>query len=254
MPDRLCLEICVESVERARAAERGGADRIELCSDLSSGGITPSFGFMQTVRRHVRIPIHVLIRPRAGDFCYSEREFEIMHDDIEAAKQCGMNGVVLGVLDARKRIDITRTKSLVDAARPLPVTFHRAFDTCASTERALQDVIETGSSRILTSGGKTLATDALRKLTRLVRSAQDQITIMACGGINYENLVRIVQATAAREIHTSMGASLRAASGNGYQTSRANRRFQPSTQDSPAVLEREVLKLIKLIQSIPRAE
>src|SRR6266852_5070978 len=114
MQNSLVLEVCVESIDHAVAAERGGAGRIELCSDLSSGGITPSAGLMQTARRHVSVPIHVLIRPRAGDFCYSDHELETMRDDIHAAKQAGMDGLVLGVLDESTRVDVERTKMLVE--------------------------------------------------------------------------------------------------------------------------------------------
>ena len=149
MPNRLVLEICVESVDHAVAAERGGAHRIELCTDLASGGITPSSELMQTVRQQVRIPIHVLIRPRAGDFCYSDSELEIMRNDIRAAKQLGMDGVVLGILQKNGRIDVERTKALVELADPLPATFHRAFDASGDFEASLEEVIRTGVYRIL---------------------------------------------------------------------------------------------------------
>lgn len=206
MSNRL-LEICVESVDHAIAAERGGAHRIELCSDLSSGGITPSAGYMQTARRHLRIPIHVLIRPRPGDFEYSDRELEIMRNDIVAAKQLGLDGVVLGVLQKDARIDIERTTTLVELARPLPVTFHRAFDNSQNLEASLEDVIKTGASRILTSGGQARAIDAITILARLVRRSRERILIMPCGGINSENLVEIIRATLAHEVHSSAGGS-----------------------------------------------
>jgi copper homeostasis protein len=178
MPDRFLLEICVESADYAVAAERGGAHRIELCSDLPSGGITPSAGFMQTARRLLRIPIHVLIRPRAGDVCYSNREFEIMRNDISAAKQCGMDGVVLGILHASSRVDIQRTKDLVELARPLPVTFHRAFDACENLESSLEEVILSGAPRILTSRGRPRAMAGLSILAHLVKAARKRILLM----------------------------------------------------------------------------
>lgn len=250
MPNRVCLEVCVESVEHARAAERGGADRIELCADLSSGGITPSFGFMQTVRRHVPIPIHVLIRPRDRDFCYSNYEFEVMRDDILAAKQSGMNGVVLGILHRNGRVDIARTRTLVDLADPLPVTFHRAFDESANAEAAIEEIIQTGASRILTSAGETLATDGLAALTRFVQAARNRIVIMPCGGINDENVLRVVQETSASEIHTSLGAS--DASGNGRLRQARGRRSSDklASGDFAAVLERRVAKLVDVIRDI----
>src|ERR1700691_3806606 len=215
MPNRLVLEICVESVDHAVAAERGGAHRIELCSDLTSGGITPSAGLMQTARRHVRFPIHVLIRPRAGDFCYSDHELEIMRDDIQAAKSFGMDGIALGILHEDARVDIERTKALVELARPLPVTFHRAFDASGNLETSLEDVIQTGAARILTSGGESRAADALSTLARLVQAARGRILLMPCGGIDSENVVRIVRTTLAQEFHTSVGASRSGATNNG---------------------------------------
>jgi len=252
MPHRLCLEICVESVEYARAAERGGAHRIELCSDLSTGGITPSLALMQTARRYVGTPIHVLIRPRAGNFLYSDDEFEIMRTNIEVARQCGMDGIVLGILDGEARIDIPRTQALVELAQPLPVTFHRAFDDCASSEQALQNVIQTGCSRILTSSGSQCATDALSPLRRLVETAQERITIMVCGGIDHENLLRVVQATGAREIHTSMGLSRRATGNNGYMGANAGSGAPNAAQDGAAAFQEDVGKLVKLATTIAR--
>jgi copper homeostasis protein len=209
------LEICVESVDHGVAAERGGAHRIELCSDLPSGGITPSAGLMRAARSYVQIPIHVLIRPRPGDFCYSDREFEIMHHDILAAKHFGMGGIVLGLLHKDGRVDLERTKAFVELARPLPVTFHRAFDASENFDVSLEDVIKTGASRILTSGGQSRATDALSTLSELVRKAAGRIAVMPGGGINPSNVVGIVQTTRASEIHSSAGTSGPEVSGNG---------------------------------------
>jgi copper homeostasis protein len=244
------LEICVESVERAQAAERGGADRIELCSDLRSGGITPSAGFMQTVRRHVSLPIHALIRPRAGDFCYSTQEFEIMRDDIDAARRLGVDGIVLGILREDNRVDVERTRELVQMARPLPVTFHRAFDDCESPEKALEDVIQTGAARILTSGGKSSATDGLSTLAQMVQKAGARIGIMACGRINYENLAHIVQVTLASEVHTSVGASA-AVAGNGHNLENRDGRDRgaeiPGTTE---IFEQSVRNLVTLLNTI----
>ncbi len=252
MPNHFVLEICVESVDHGVAAERGGAHRIELCSDLSCGGITPSAGLMQTARRHVRVPIHVLVRPRAGDFCYSDHELEIMRNDIQAAKQLGMDGVVLGILDENTRIDVERTKSLVELAHPLPVTFHRAFDASGNLETSLEGVIRTGASRILTSGGEPRATDGLPILAHLVQAAKGRILIMPCGGINYGNLARIVQVTLAREVHTSVGASRLGptSDGNGlpYGTGVSFSRLQ-----SP-IFEEQVARLVKLLANASHDE
>jgi len=250
MSNRCVLEICVESMDHAVAAERGGADRIELCSDLPSGGITPSAGLMQTVRRQVKIPIHVLIRPRPGDFFYSGSEYEIMHNDILAAKQFGMDGVVLGLLHRSTLVDVQRTKTLVELARPLPVTFHRAFDVCENPEAALEEVIQTGASRILTSGGEAQATGALLTLGRLVQAARDRIVLMPCGGINSENIVEVVRKTLAREVHTSAGTSNPDVTGNGKNISSSS----DTTSPNPPVasFEEKVATLVSLLNRAPQ--
>jgi len=207
MQNSLVLEVCVESIDHAVAAERGGAHRIELCSDLASGGITPSAGLIAASRHHVRRPIHVLIRPRAGDFFYSDYEFEIMERDIQMAKHLHMDGIVLGLLDEKGRVDVPRTRKLVDLARPFPVTFHRAFDQCPDMDACLQAVIQTGAARILTSAGQARATDGIAALAHLVRAAGDRIVVMPGGGIDLDNVQLILRQTAAREIHTSLGLS-----------------------------------------------
>ena len=247
MSNRFVLEICVESAEHAVAAERGGAHRIELCSDLSSGGITPSAGLMQTARRHVSVPIHVLIRPRAGDFCYSDHELETMRDDIHAAKQGGMDGMVLGVLDENSRIDVERTKMLVEFARPLPVTFHRAFDASGNLEASLEDVVQTGASRILTSGGEACAVDGLSMLARLVQAAKERILLMPCGGIDSENIVRIARTTLAHEFHTSVGISRSSATGGGNGLPDS---VSAASRSQSSVFEEQVAKLASLLVSV----
>jgi copper homeostasis protein len=251
MPHQLVLEICVESVDLAVAAERGGAQRIEICSDLPSGGTTPSAALMQAVRRSVRFPIHVLIRPRAGDFCYSDPELEIMRHEIQAAKRFGMDGVVLGILRENTRVDVESTRALVELAHPLPVTFHRAFDASENLETSLEDVIQTGASRILTSGGEARAMDGLAALTRLVHAARDRILLMPCGGIDSENIVRIVRTTSAREFHTSVGESrASAAGGNGADGSSS----AASHPQSSFVFEEQVAKLASLLASASHDE
>jgi copper homeostasis protein len=252
MSNRSVLEICVQSVDHAVAAERGCADRIELCSDLPSGGVTPSAGLMQTARRQVRIPIHVLIRPRPGDFCYSDNEYEIMRNDILAARQYGMDGVVLGLLHGNTLVDVERTRALVEMARPLPVTFHRAFDVCEDPEAALEEVILTGASRILTSGGEARATDALLTLARLVQAARDRIILMPCGGINSENIVDVVWKTLAREVHTSAGTSNPDVTENGKNVPASS----DTTTSIPPVasFEEKVAKLVSLLGTVPHSE
>ena len=241
------LEICVESVDHAIAAERADAQRIELCSDLSSGGVTPSAGSMQTARRYLRIPIHVLIRPRPGHFCYSDHELEIMRNDIIAAKQFGMNGVVLGILKESNRVDVERTKVLVELAHPLPVTFHRAFDEAQDLESSLEDVLQTGASRILTSGGQLRATDAIPTLSRLVRAARERIVIMPCGGINSENLLQIVRTTGATEVHSSAGVSNPDPASNGGDLSDSNN--GASSGQQTVTFEQKVAMLVSLLRT-----
>ena len=252
MSNGLVLEVCVESLDRAIAAERGGAHRIELCSDLSSGGITPSAGLMQEARRHVSIPIHVMIRPRAGDFCYSPHELEIMRTDIQNAKRLNMDGVVLGILLESNHIDIECTKMLVEFAHPLPVTFHRAFDSSENLEISLEDVIKAGAARVLTSGGRPRATDALSTLARLVQAAKGRILLMPCGGVNSRNIARIVRATLAQEIHTSVGTSRSGSTSGGNGLSRGTDAARSSLQS--AIFEEKVAKLVSLLSDVSHDE
>ena len=208
MKRRFLLEISVETVEAALAAERGGADRVELCGNLNIGGVTPSVELMRTVREQLHIPIFVMIRPRGGDFVYSEAEFAEMNRSIGEAKQAGMDGVVLGILTKDRLVDIERTRELVVLARPLPVTFHRAFDDCADLREALEDVIQTGTSRILTSGGAKTALEGATSLAELVAAAGKRITIVPGGGINASNLSEVAKHTHAREFHSGLGTRL----------------------------------------------
>jgi copper homeostasis protein len=252
MLNHFVLEICVESVDHGVAAERGGAQRIELCSDLSSGGITPSAELMRAARRHVNIPIHILIRPRAGDFSYSDHELEIMRNDIQAAKQFGMDGVVLGILHKSARVDIERTRTLVELAHPLAVTFHRAFDASENLETSLEEVIQTGASRILTSGGQARAVDGLSTLARLAQAARGRILLMPCGGINSENVVRIVQTTLVQEVHSSVRASRPGSTGKGRSLTHA-KNAADSGFDS-ALFEQKVAKLVSLLNGVSHDE
>jgi copper homeostasis protein len=207
MPNSRTLEICVQSLEHAVAAERAGAHRIELCADLSCGGVTPSESMLRAARRALRIPIHILIRPRAGDFCYSEDDLEKMRGDIRVCKNLGIDGVVLGVLQKNGRVDGECTTAFVELAHPLPVTFHRAFDVSPDPEASLEDVLQTGAARILTSAAQIRAIDGLSLLARLVQASRKRISIMPCGGINPGNIVQTARETSASEIHSSAGAS-----------------------------------------------
>lgn len=202
------VEVCVDSVASAVAAERGGATRVELCGGLSEGGITPSAGSIEMTRAAISIPMHVMIRPRSGDFCYDTNEFETMRRDITLAARLGANGVVFGILDLHGNIDIPRTRQLVDLARPLSVTFHRAFDMTADLPRALEDVIAAGADRILTSGGEVTSLQGREALAELTKLAHGRIVIMPGSGIRPDNARSLVDETGAREIHVGLRTSL----------------------------------------------
>lgn len=198
------LEICVESVESAMAAEEGGAQRIELCSDLLEGGITPSAGLIQVVRKQVDFGIFVMIRPRGGDFFYTDYEFEMMRQDVVQARKLGADGVVLGLLDVDGHVDIARTRELVELAHPMQVTFHRAFDMSADMDESLSRVVTAGAHRILTSGGRKSIGEGAERVASLVRAAKDRIGIMVAGGIRLGNIEAIAARTGAAEFHCSL--------------------------------------------------
>ena len=205
---RFVLEISVESVERAAAAERGGADRIELCAELAVGGLTPSEELMRAVRACVKLPIFAMVRSRAGDFVYSREEFAAMRASIELAKRLEMEGVVLGLLTANGLVDVARTRELVELAKPLPVTFHRAFDECANQVAALEDVIHTDAGRVLTSGGAASAPAGAEMLAKLVAAAGERITILPGAGIHAGNIAEVARSTGAREFHSGLSSVL----------------------------------------------
>ena len=198
------LEICVDSVESATAAEGGGARRIELCSDLLEGGITPSPGLLERVRKRVGIDIFVMIRPRGGDFCYTAEEFAIMKADIEHVKELGADGVVLGILDRDGFVDVERTRELVEQAKPLPVTFHRAVDVSAALDDSLEKIIASGAERVLTSGRRRRAVDSTRDLSQVIQQTRGRLIVMVGGGLNPENIGTVAEETGATEYHASL--------------------------------------------------
>ncbi len=201
MENKYKLEICVDSLESAIAAQNGGADRIELCDNLYEGGTTPSAGMIEIARKYLDIKIQVIIRPRGGDFLYSDLEFEVMKRDIEIAKELKADGIVIGILNPDASIDIKRTKELVELSRPLSVTFHRAFDMTLDPYKALEDVIKTGADRLLTSGQLNEAPQGVKLIEDLVQLAGDKIIIMPGAGINKDNIKDMINITRAREYH-----------------------------------------------------
>jgi copper homeostasis protein len=202
------LEICVETLAAALAAERGGADRIELCENLSVGGVTPSCELMRAARAQIHIPIFAMVRPRGGDFLYSAVEFEEMVRNLALVRNCRMDGVVIGLLNSDWLVDIARTHELVELARPLPTTFHRAFDETPDLCAALESVIASGAARILTCGGKVNAEQGSATIAELVKAAESRIEIIAGGGINAANIEGVLQRSHAREIHSGLSSSL----------------------------------------------
>lgn len=212
------IEICVDSVEGAMAAERGGAARVELCDNLLEGGTTPSAGAIKLARRNTRLGLHVIIRPRGADFLYSDVEMDVMREDILTAKALGADGVVIGCLTAAGDIDAARTASLMEAARPMSVTFHRAFDMCRDPRQGLEELVRLGVNRLLTSGQEASAFEGLELITELQRQAAGRIIIMPGGGISARNVQRIVSATGVAEVHLSARGSVE--SGMSYRNGR----------------------------------
>src|SRR5690554_3294846 len=199
----MTLEICANSIHSALAAQHAGAHRVELCENLNEGGTTPSYGTILNTRKHLHIPLFVLIRPRGGDFLYTEEEFEIMKTDIEICKTLKCDGVVVGILTKDGEVDVDRTRELVKLASPMGVTFHRAFDRCNDPFKALELIIETGCERILTSGLKNSAWEATELIKQLVEKAGNRISIMPGAGINSSNISGLKNITKAKEYHTS---------------------------------------------------
>lgn len=195
------LEICVDSIESAQNAQIAGADRVELCANLPEGGTTPSYGTIISVRNNLDIGVHVIIRPRGGDFLYSDPEYDIMRRDIDICGESGVDGIVIGILTSDGGIDVERTANLVEYAKPMSVTFHRAFDMCADPIRSIEDIISTGSDRLLTSGQKNKATDGAELIRKLIAMASNRLIIMPGGGLDDLNIISLIKATGASEYH-----------------------------------------------------
>ncbi|HEY1964003.1 MAG TPA: copper homeostasis protein CutC [Acidobacteriaceae bacterium] len=198
------LELCVETLANAEIAARGGAHRIEFCGELADGGITPSLGLLEQVVASVAIPVHCMIRPRGGDFCYSAGEFRAMERDIQLVRAAGAAGVVLGVLTRGGTVDVPATRRLVEIARPMRVTFHRAFDVTRDLDAALEDIITAGADIVLTSGGAERITEGIDTVLRLVERAGNRIEVMGGSGVRVQNAAALCEATGVGAIHASL--------------------------------------------------
>lgn len=199
----ILLEACVGCYKEAKKAELQGADRIELCDNLGEGGTTQSYGTIYLATQNINIPIAVIIRPRGGDFVYSNDEFEIMKKDIVICKELGVETVVFGILNKENKIDIERTKELIDLASGLKVTFHMAFDEIDDKFEALNQLISMNVDRVLTKGCKTCALDGKNTLKNLVEKSDNRITILVGGGVTYKNYKELSNYIGCNEMHGS---------------------------------------------------
>jgi copper homeostasis protein len=198
------FELCAESREAACAAELGGADRIELCAELARGGLTPSLELIAASVSALSIPVYVLIRPRGGSFVFSAEEFALMRRQIQGAKESGASGVAVGVLREDGHVDVERTRELVELARPMAATFHRAFDETPDLSESLERVIETGAEGLLTSGGAKEVLGGAESISALRRQAGDRIAIIAGGGLQLQTLTEVVRRSGVSCLHGSL--------------------------------------------------
>jgi copper homeostasis protein len=227
------FELCAESVEAAMAAQAGGADRIELCSELAQGGITPDAAVTAATIAAISIPVFVLIRPRSGDFVFSAAEFELMMQQIDAARSAGAAGVAIGALLPDGRVDVERARALVEYARPMNTTFHRAFDETPDLCEALESVIATGADSLLTSGGAAEVLRGADSIGSLLRMAGERIHIIAGGGLRLATLTQVVRRSGNFSLHGSLTRK------NGHH----------SPQAAQALLEADVREAVRLLRS-----
>lgn len=229
----MLLEICVFNTATALAAEKAGADRIELCENYANGGTTPSYGYLKTVREQISIPVFPMIRPRGGDYFHSADEIDIIRKDILLCKELGFEGVVFGLLNQDGTIDRENTARLTEAAYPLEVTFHRAFDRCKEPLVALETIIACGCNRILTSGQEPKITEGLALVKQLVEQANDRIIIMPGSGLNSSNVASIISTAGVSEVHTS--ARIRIASATQYRNEKMPEDFDIDFVDAEEI-------------------
>jgi copper homeostasis protein len=200
---KVILEVAVFSIEAALSAIKAEADRIEFCENPSEGGTTPSYGSLKTLISLTNIPVFPIIRPRGGDFLYTQSEYEVIKADLLMVKELGYSGAVIGLLNEDGSIDVNRTSELVQLAAPMEITFHRAFDRCNDPQKGLEDIIIAGCKRILTSGQVPNVGDALPLMKKLVEKAAGRIIILPGSGVRSNNCKNIIEATGAFEIHSS---------------------------------------------------
>jgi copper homeostasis protein len=242
----IVVEACVDSVASSLAAERGGAHRVELCDALFDGGTTPSAGMIAACKAAVSIPVFVIIRPRGGGFVYCDEERDVMRRDIIIAREIGADGVVIGGLCPDNTVDVTLVRSLVETARGLPVTFHRAFDLTPDLTASLDLLIGAGVQRILTSGGATTALEGTSTLASLVQQAGSRLVVMAGGGIREDNVREVISKSGVTEVHARL---TRLEQGGDFRSNRALRLRKPLPADEAsyeATDERRIRSLVQL--------
>lgn len=239
------LEVIGFTIQGCIAAQAAGAHRIELCDNEAGGGTTPSYGFIKMARQKLSIPLHPIIRPRGGDFFYSDEEINIMKADILQCKALGCDGIVLGVLDKDGNVDKLKCASLINLAYPMSVTFHRAFDAAKNQAEALEDIISLGCERVLTSGGKHTAEEGAAEIAALIKQANDRIIIMPGSGIRAANILSIAKKTGATEFHSSAKIFLETDQLSNNEVAKVDRK-------NVGVDEEEVSGMIKILSAYNR--
>ena len=245
----ILVEACVDSVASTRAAERGGASRVELCDALFDGGTTPSAGMIAACKEAVSIPVFVMIRPRGGGFVYSIEEREVMRRDVVVARELGADGVVIGALLPNGDVDVEIVGMLVGAARGLPVTFHRAFDLTPDLEAALESLAGAGVQRILTAGGAPTAAEGASTLATLVRCAGQRMIVLAGGGVREENVRTLVSTSGVREVHVRLTRLTRGAAPPARRELRVRR---PLPEDEAAWEETDEQRVRSFVDAVVR--
>ena len=247
-PDIL-VEACVDAIDAAIEAEHGGAGRIELCGELLQGGVTPSAGLIGAVRERTTVPLFVLVRPRTGDFLYSDEELDVMRRDITMAKSLGADGVVLGALTIDGDVDAARLRPLVELARPMAVTFHRAFDFARDADAALNAVMELGVDRVLTSGGAPTALEGASVLARLAARAGSRLVILAGGSITAENVADVVRRSGVCEVHVRGAGHVRSAMRHRRQEVTLARAQIPGEYERMVARAGEIKRVVERVRS-----